>query len=572
MRDPMGRGFKRPAGVLYGAGKSAGARAAATASPARSPGQRQAQRAATPVAAAALKPKSKTSANASAASKPRMRRRIIAVALPHLEAEYQLRRAGLTGTDRPFATAATTAGALRLTSVNQAAAAAGLSPGQGLADARAICPNLSTRPSAPKQLAAFRRTLARWAERFSPLIGHDARDALVIDATGGTHLWGGERAMLAAVAEALAAHGLTTRVAMADSKGAAWALAHCGADPLAIAPPGATHAALADLPVSALRLTPDAVEALASTGLRRIGDMARIPRGQIARRFGLSTLRRLDQALGAEPDPIDPDRPAARFSARLTLPEPIGLLSDLSAGLMRLLERVCEDLEIHQQGARTLRLTAQRTDGADRHATIRLARPMRDAERLATLFAPELERVEAGHGIDALRLVATETEPLKPAQLRPDRADRRPEGERLADLLTRIGNRTGFEAVTRFLPAESHVPERAFTIATAAWSEPAAWPNRTGPRPIALFAPEPVTPLGPVAAPPGRFQWRGQSFTARHAQGPERIAPEWWWDDPAWRTGLRDYWQIATAEGPRIWLFHTPASPRPAWHAHGLFA
>tara|TARA_R110002073_G_scaffold33647_3_gene100890 strand:+ start:127 stop:336 length:210 start_codon:yes stop_codon:yes gene_type:complete len=67
-------------------------------------------------------------------------------------------------------------------------------------------------------------------------------------------------------------------------------------------------------------------------------------------------------------------------------------------------------------------------------------------------------------------------------------------------------------------------------------------------------------------------------FTTLRATGPERIAPEWWFDDPAWRSGLRDYWRVETLEGPRLWLFYTPqASSWPArdaqnWYAQGEFA
>jgi len=554
-------------------------------------------------------------------------RRIIAVALPHLAAEARLRCEGQAGFPRPFAIVAQATGqgggALRLVSVNPAAAALGLAPGLGLADARAICPALVTRPEQPERLAAFSHALARWAERFSPLVSA-GDNTLILDATGGAHLFGGEAAMLAAIATALAAHGLTARPAMADTKGAAWALAHYGEDPAPIAPRGQTRAAIAALPVAALRLDPEAAQGLAALGLVTIGDAARIPRGALARRFGLATLKRLDQALGAEPEPVAPDRPPATFAARLTLPEPIGHVADVMAGLERLLARLCQALETHQMGARTLRLTVRRVDGADARAEIALARPGRDPARIRELFEPGVAGIEAGFGIDALRLEATAVEPLKPAQIgrAPDRTpDRIGESEKLADLLSRIGNRIGFENVIRTLPAESHIPERAFTLAAAAWSEPEPWPNSGPLRPLTLFPPErveaeravhnapalepgprplshdtsrsrikacprrdrgsgtswegcnpPPTSLDTHLHPPPRFRWRRRWLTLAGSQGPERLAPEWWWDDPAWRSGLRDYWRVETAEGLRLWLFHTPQGAPPGWWAHGAFA
>lgn len=519
-----------------------------------------------------------------------MRRRIISVALPWLAAEHRLRAEGQPGLDLPFAVVERAGGALRLAGVNRAGAAAGLGAGMGLSDARAICPGLLTRPAAPEVLAGFVRALCRWAERFSPLAGQDEGPSLALDATGVAHLFGGEAAMLEALVAALAGRGLTARAAMADTKGAAWALAHHGEAATAVAPPGHGRQAIGPLPVSALRLAPETAQALATVGLATIEPLTRMPRGALARRFGIETMRRLDQALGAEPEPVAPERPLPSFSARLTLPEPIGLVADVTAALEMLLERLCGQLETHRMGVRRLRLVARRVDGADQRAEIRLARPGRDPMRLRDLFAPKLDGIEAGYGIDALRLAALEVEPLKPAQL--GRHQRESEAARLADLVSRLGNRIGFENVVRFLPAESHAPERGQTIAAAAHSEPEPWVS-TGrpPRPLTLFPPERLAceargdegrPARPGAAsgrertsasPPAAFTWRGRRLTTARAHGPERLAPEWWLDDPSWRSGLRDYWRVETAEGLRLWMFQTPADPAaPAWYAHGTFA
>jgi len=265
-------------------------------------------------------------------------------------------------------------------------------------------------------------------------------------------------------------------------------------------------------------------------------------------------------------------------------PEPIGLAADMAAGVERLLARLCRALEARGVGARSLRLTARRVDGADAEAELTLARPLREPARLAALLQPRAAEIDAGHGIDALRLEATAVEPLRPAQAdpaqgEPAEAAPAPGNERLADLLSRLGNRIGFEHLIRLLPAESHIPERAFIRAAAAWSTPEPFPAGGPPRPLVLFPPEPVTPgtpgsaaAPPPARPPERFRWRGRRLTLARADGPERLAPEWWWHDPAWESGTRDYWRVETAEGPRLWLFHTPEAARPAWFAQGAFA
>lgn len=555
-------------------------------------------------------------------------RRIIVIALPWLAAEHRLRIEGRPGIALPFAVVEQPAGALRLAGINPAASTAGLVMGQSLADARAICPALLTRPAVPEALDSFVRALCRWAERFSPLIGRDLGPSLVLDATGVAHLFGGEAAMLDTIIESFAEYGLTARAAFADSRGAAWALAHYGMEDRIIAPPGHNRQAIGKLPVAALRIAPETAEGLATVGLRTIEPLTRMPRGALARRFGIEIMRRLDQALGAEPEPVAPEARMPAFSARMTLPEPIGLVADMVAALEILLERLCTRLEDHRMGARWLQLIARRVDGADQKAEIRLARPGRDPIRLRELFKPKLDEIEAGFGIDALRLIAPEVEPMGSVQL--GEGKRESEEAKLADLVSRLGNRIGFDNIVRFLPAESHAPERAQVIAPAAHSTAVSWPPiARPPRPVTIFPPErlagtiheagkgierlegmprslraeaadptamqggiesssdertpsPATPPGPARnpgrnegarKPPASFIWRGRKLTTACAHGPERLAPEWWLDDPGWRSGLRDYWRVETAEGPRLWLFYTPADPAgPDWYVQGVFA
>jgi protein ImuB len=486
-------------------------------------------------------------------------RRILSLWFPRLASDRWLRRLTCPG---PFAVVARAGRGDHLHCLTAAAEAAGLSRGMALADARAVCPALVTRPADLAGEAAFLARLARWAGRWSPLVGREGADGLVLDVSGVAHLFGGEAGLMAEVAAAGERAGLTLRAGLGDTRGAAWALARFA--PGRVAAPGAPLAALGGLPPAALRLDSDTAAALARLGLRRIADLAGVPRATLARRFGAALPARLDQALGAAPEPVAPERLPPHIGVRLTLPEPVGLLADLEAGLARLLPRLCAQLAAAGLGARRVRLDLRRVDGAGVAAEIGLARPMREADAIARLFRPSLEAVDAGFGIDALRLTAPVTEAMPARQIAAAGAT---EGDRLADLLTRLGNRLGFEAVTRVAPAESHIPERAFQVLAAAWADPGApWPAGP-PRPLVLFPPEPVEAEG---APPRRFRWRGQVHAVAAAAGPERIAPEWWFDDPGWRTGLRDYWRVETAAGQRLWLFHTPQMQ--GWAVQGAFA
>lgn len=87
---------------------------------------------------------------------------------------------------------------------------------------------------------------------------------------------------------------------------------------------------------------------------------------------------RLDQALGAQAEPVAAEPDAPHFGVRMTLPEPIGLQSDVMAGLARLLDRLCAKLATTHMGARRLRLELRRVDRAAAQVDIGLARPMRD--------------------------------------------------------------------------------------------------------------------------------------------------------------------------------------------------
>jgi protein ImuB len=541
-------------------------------------------------------------------------RRVLALWFPRLAAEraLRLRPPALPG---PLAVVGDRGGAQVITSLNAEGAAAGLADGQPLRDATAVCPGLVTVAADPAGEAAFLTGLRRWAGKFSPWVAEAPPAALLVDLTGCAHLFGGEAPLIATVQADCAALGLTVRVAVADTAGAAWALALFGgagvaaartgdaiaqeahatrsraarrrgpaaasapAGPAMIAATGQTRAALARLPVAALRLDAATVDGLARLGLRRIEDIMGLPRAALARRFGAAVLRRLDQALGLEPEPISPARAPLHFAARLTLPDPIGLVDDVQAGVDRLLPQLCLRLRERGRGARRVRLQAFRTDGTVAVAEVGLARPADDPARIRPLLALKLPDLDAGFGFDLLRLQATETEPLHPVQhggqvrATADAQARATADTALDDLIGRLGARLGVEGVLRLAPADSHIPERAATAFAAAWAPPPAgpWPPPPTARPLVLHRPERLD-LPDDSTPPAAFRWRNQTLRTRVATGPERIAPEWWLDDPAWRSGPRDYWRIDTDRGDRLWLFYAHGHEvSGGWFCQGVF-
>lgn len=488
-----------------------------------------------------------------------LQRRVVSIWFPRLASDRVLRLRPIAG---PFVLTLREANAERLHCLNQAAERQGLHRGMSFADARAFCPDLQSRPADLQAEARFLHVLRRWATRYCPWVGLEGDDGLVLDITGSAHLFGGESQMLADMRQGLGRAGVAARLGLGDTRGAAWALARHGEG---CAAPGAPQAALSDLPVAALRLDPDLVTGLQRLGLRRIADLDATPRAPLARRFGPAPLLRLDQALGRQPEEITPLAEPPHYGIRMTLPEPIGLCDDVMAGVSRLLDQLCAKLAHHETGARSLCLTLRRVDQEARTVELRLAQPLRDAARILPLFERGVAAVEAGYGIDQLRLEAVQVERLPARQI--THMEGR-DDSRLDDLITRIGTRIGLENVQRFLPADSHIPERGFLISPAAYSRPEGSWSAPRPRPLVLFPPEPIAGHGP--RPPARFRWRRMALSVARLCGPERIAPEWWLSDDNWRRGLRDYWQVQTHQGRRLWMFYTPQAP--GWFVQGEFA
>jgi protein ImuB len=246
-----------------------------------------------------------------------------------------------------------------------------------------------------------------------------------------------------------------------------------------------------------------------------------------------------------------------------------------------MLPRLCLSLHNKGRGARTLRFEAYRADGTMQWMNVTMAKPSDDPEHIRPLLRLKIEDLDAGYGIDMLRLEAVVHEPIHlrtaSGHLEAAEAGRaRLAGAKpgsLDTLIGRLGTRLGMEAITRVQPADSHIPEKTWVTVAAAWSEPVKdWPHRTKLRPLMMWSPEPVM-VADTPRLPETFRWRGRDHTVHSIRGPERIAPEWWLDDPAWRSGQRDYWEVITDKGHRLWLFYAHgASMSSGWFCQGAFA
>ncbi|HKM62207.1 MAG TPA: DNA polymerase Y family protein [Acidisphaera sp.] len=453
----------------------------------------------------------------------------------------------------------------------------GLGPGMPVAQAQAVVPDLTVTTATPDADAQALEELAAWCLRYAPLTAPDRPDGVWIDATGCAHLFGGEGAMLTDVVERLARSGVASRAAIADTAGAAWAAARYAKAAITVVPAGETAAALRPLPIAALRLDDETIAGLARLGFDRIDQLLDAPRAPLTLRFGREVFRRIDQAVGRLREPIDPVSPPHMIAARLSFPEPLLTPEALSGVIARLARMVCDELERRAEGARRLDLTFERVDRTEQVICIGTARPSRRPDHLARLLDEQLERIDPGLGIEAMRLAAPLTEPLAFEQPRAGLIAGETTGPDVSLLVDRLVNRLGARKVYRAAPVESDVPERSVRhIGPLSPPTKAAWPPAL-PRPSRLLKPpQPIEALAMLPDhPPAQFIWRHKRHRIRRADGPERIAGEWWTTDRE-RSATRDYWHVEDEDGRRFWLFRSGDAVDPAtgdlrWFLHGFF-
>lgn len=469
----------------------------------------------------------------------------------------------------------------RLSAVSPEAAKLGLYVGQKATDAMALVPELTTAEAEPDMDAQALTELVDWCVRFSPAVAADRPDGLFLDISGVAHLFGGEAELMADIRDRLLANGLPFRLAIADTPGAAWALAHFGRDGT-IAPPNGQGELMKALPPAALRLEPEAAAQIERLGLRRLGQLMDIPRAPLGRRFGANTLDRLDQALGRSAEALTFRRPPTPWIARLAFFEPISAPEDMARVTEDVTAKLCARLEAEGHGGRRFEIVFHRVDGKALSIAVGLSLAGRDPRRIARLFQPKIETVDPGFGIESVTIAAYAVEPVGGRQIRIDAGLNAAVEDGLAPLVDRLANRLGPCAVWRATPAESHVPERAVSRAPALnATEKGGRPwDRETPRPVRLFrrpeALQQVVALLPDD-PPIQFRWRGRLHRVQRAEGPERIGEEWWKGDigDISITHVRDYYRVEDAEGARFWVFRAGlygGEADPKWWLHGLFA
>jgi protein ImuB len=542
-------------------------------------------------------------------------RRFLSLWLPRLATD-RARRLNRVDKRTPLAAVARINNAERLVGVDAEAARLGLSPGLSLADARARLPVLVAVEAAPAEEARLLERLCDWCSRFTPLAALDGVDGLMLDISGVAHLFEGEAALVEDCLKRLAAQGIAAVAGVAGNPRAASALARFSSQK--IAPEILSDKAFAklfhDLPLAALGLDDKTVGDMARAGLRLIGDIALRPRAPITARFGPIPMARLDALKGLERSSIAPRFMPPDFCAERRFASPVQTLEAIEATLRKLADDLVVLLERQAKGARAIELSLYRVDGDVRRIRVGASRPLNEARAIARLFAerlasPHEDAIDAGFGVDLMRLSCLAAEPLAPSQVELDRAHEAERARALADLIDRLSARLGARAVTRHTLVEAHLPEQAEAAAPATLGEARLCIEREGgrhceersdeaiqksgapapgllrfarndgsniapARPLRLFVrPEPIEAVAEVPdGPPLRFRWRRVLHDVAAIEGPERIAAPWWRRPDA---PTRDYFRAEDSQGRRFWLYREGLwgreTLRAKWFVHGVF-
>jgi protein ImuB len=484
----------------------------------------------------------------------------------------------------------------------------GLERGLPLAAARARVPNLTVIEADPAADRALLAAIGEACRRYTPTFSLDPPDGVHLDITGAAPLFGGEAPLIEGLCDRMRRQGIGVRIGAARTLGLAWALARHGA--------GAPLKSVRDLPIAALRLDGDSLGVLHRLGLHHVGQILDIPRPALARRLGEGLLERLDEILGSRTIALDLVSERARFYVQHRLAEPIALESQVLRLCGWLAERLAERLERSAVGGRTFALDLFRVDGVCKRLGVQVGRPLRDPLRITALFTERLaglnDGLEADFGFDLLRLTAEAVEPMRSETadcLKPD------DDGNFDALIDRLSVRLGPESVRCTAPSpESRIPETAVQSKPFTAKAPGAWVDEIPARyddvllrPLTLFAPpQPIEVIAGVPEdPPQRFIWRRLSHRVLRAEGPERIAWEWWRAEektsdvaqdearvrseldvslvggvpigdlePARDRRLRDYYRLEDDQGRRFWVFREgayAAGTEPRWFLHGLF-
>jgi protein ImuB len=434
-------------------------------------------------------------------------------------------------------------GQARIVQASRTARHGGVQPGQSLTQALAVLPQLQSRRRDHRAEAAALEcmALAAYGESHQVVLAPPA--TVVLEVGGSRRLRGGVTPLLERLATRLGQQGFATRTGVAPNAAAARLLARCDRQART---PEVLKRTLVELPLERLELPHDRIQALTGCGLAHVGELLERPAAERARRFGRAVNDYLEQILGRRDTPLANWQPPERFSLRLELPMATTSSEALLFVFRRALVQLEQWLSVRDRALTRLYFKLEHEEDAGPvHASVALARPGFDAERLLDLIRLKLDRIRLRAPVAAVTLRVDSTAENRPPQA--DLFSGHNRGDAWPALLDRLSARLGDDGLASLAPCPDHRPEKAW-----AWVAPGT--TRPGqdarPRPSWLLAdPRPC-----------------QRARLRLEDGPERIEAGWW-DGQDCR---RDYWIARDPAGRKLWVFRE-YKPRDGWFIHGVF-
>ncbi|MBO9515284.1 MAG: DNA polymerase Y family protein [Variovorax sp.] len=424
--------------------------------------------------------------------------------------------------------------------------------------------------------------LSWWALQFTPHVTW-LDEALMLEVAACERLWGGRLALMRQLSSTHPAPG--TRLLGAQGATSLEALARLR---LFVRGERRPDAIPAGLPLDTLTAARAHLDLLARLGCRTWGDVAALPRGGFARRFGAPLREALDLAWGQRPEThVWLELPDV-FEQKLELPA----LAENAHALMWSANRLLAALQIwlraRQRGARAIELQwtldLRRLNGVDlpphQHITVRTAEPTQDMAHLRRLLAEKLALTTLAAPASWLRLRSLDTDPWAGASTSFLPEDNR-KGDKLHEMVERLSARLGPQQVLVPVPQADHRAERM-----QAWRPALHQQHRQGSRPRAAAAPASSRPdaLYPTWLLPAPLRldmdgerpcWHGP---LRKLVGPQRIETGWWGGtEDGGQPAVRDYYIAESPEAGLVWIYRERMPVRFAdsevrWYLQGFYA
>ncbi len=339
-----------------------------------------------------------------------------------------------------------------------------------------------------------------------------------------------------------------------------------------------TEEALISLPVEALNLESTDVNLLNLFGIYKVKDLINIDSTSINRRFGNHIIKRVRQALGKETELFNKIvwEEKYSFSTELFLEEIT--LQGISGFIKTLIKKLCDELEKDKKLIR--RCNVKFPPNNEVVIEINFSNPTQDKAKIELVMLEKLKTIKSFKNIEAIILEGAHIEEARERQIAMnvpggDYASKYPDKEeKISLLMARIETRLGKNKVKSFAQHHSHIPEKTFSLDEFKTKKQTGnqWQKSKFIRPILLYSPDLINATLYRDDHLNQFSWRGKKYKTCYVRGPERIASEWWNKDKETNFGLRDYWEVVTTCGARLWMFEEKNKiSENKWFVHGNF-